>query len=68
MASARAWPQCALACEMVKEKNIDWQTAVMRVPAEQLDQVLAPVFDRTALKDAPIIATGLARWPRCRFG
>jgi len=30
-----------IACEMVKEKLIDWQTAVTRVPADQLDQVLA---------------------------
>ncbi len=31
-----------IAVEMVKEKLIDWQTAVTRVPADQLDQVLAP--------------------------
>src|SRR6185295_15088461 len=31
-----------IAVEMVKEKLIGWETAVMRVPAEQLDQVLAP--------------------------
>ena len=31
-----------IACDMVKEKLIDWKTAVHRVPAEQLDQVLAP--------------------------
>ncbi len=31
-----------IACEMVKEGLIDWKTAVRRVPAEQLDQVLAP--------------------------
>ena len=29
------------AVDMVKEKLIDWQTAVTRVPAEQLDQGLA---------------------------
>src|ERR1051325_9718971 len=38
-----------IACEMVKEKLIDWQTAVTRVPAEQLEQVLAPIFDRAAV-------------------
>ena len=57
-----------IACEMVKEKNIDWQTAVMRVPAEQLDQVLAPVFDREALKHAPVIATGLPAGPGAASG
>ena len=40
------------AVEMEKEKLIDWKTAIMRVPADQLDQVLAPVFDRKAVKAA----------------
>ena len=44
------------ACDMVREKLIDWKTAIMRVPADQLDQVLAPVFDRNALKSAKAIA------------
>jgi pyruvate, orthophosphate dikinase len=57
-----------IACEMVKEKLIDWQTAIMRVPAEQLDQVLAPVFDRTALKVAQVIATGLPAGPGAASG
>src|SRR2546426_3522324 len=33
--------------DMFKEKLIDWKTAVMRNPADQLDQLLAPVFDTT---------------------
>jgi len=57
-----------IACEMVKEKLIDWQTAVLRVPAEQLDQVLAPVFDRAALKGAQIIASGLPAGPGAACG
>ena len=57
-----------IACEMVREKLIDWQTAVMRVPAEQLDQVLAPVFDRAALKNAKVIATGLPAGPGAASG
>ena len=40
------------AIEMEKEKLIDWKTAINRVPADQLDQVLAPVFDREAVKSA----------------
>ena len=47
------------AIEMEKEKLIDWKTAVRRVPADQLDQVLAPVFDRKAVKAAKVIAKGL---------
>src|SRR6058998_3629651 len=57
-----------IACEMVKEKLIDWGTAVTRVPADQLDQVLAPVFDRAALKGAAVIATGLPAGPGAACG
>ena len=57
-----------IACEMVKEKLIDWQTAIMRVPAEQLDQVLAPVFDRAAIKAAKVIAKGLPAGPGAASG
>ena len=31
--------------DMFKEKLIDWKTVVMRNPADQLDQLLAPIFD-----------------------
>src|SRR6266568_3886437 len=34
-----------ISIDMHKEKLIDWKTAVMRNPADQLDQLLAPVFD-----------------------
>ena len=56
------------AVEMVKEKLIDWKTAVNRVPAEQLDQILAPVFDREAVKSARVIATGLPAGPGAATG
>ncbi|HTV61836.1 MAG TPA: pyruvate, phosphate dikinase [Verrucomicrobiae bacterium] len=56
------------ACEMVKEKLIDWKTAIKRVPAEQLDQVLAPIFDRNALKSAKAIASGLPAGPGAASG
>ncbi len=56
------------ACEMVKEKLIDWKTAINRVPADQLDQVLAPIFDRTAIKNAKAIATGLPAGPGAASG
>ncbi|HEY2953076.1 MAG TPA: pyruvate, phosphate dikinase [Verrucomicrobiae bacterium] len=57
-----------IACEMVKEKLITWETAVTRVPAEQLDQVLAPVFDRATVKSAKTIATGLPAGPGAASG
>jgi phosphoenolpyruvate synthase/pyruvate phosphate dikinase len=40
------------AADMVKEKLIDWKTAVLRNPADQLDQLLAPVFDAAEVKKA----------------
>src|SRR5229473_2353403 len=57
-----------IACEMVKEKLISWQTAITRVPAEQLDQVLAPVFDRAAIRSAKLIAKGLPAGPGAASG
>lgn len=57
-----------IVCEMVKEKLIDWKTAVVRVPADQLDQVLAPIFDHQALKSAKVIATGLPAGPGAASG
>jgi len=57
-----------IACEMVKEKLIPWPTAITRVPAEQLDQVLAPVFDRAAIRSAKLIAKGLPAGPGAASG
>ena len=57
-----------IACEMVREGLIDWKTAVLRVPADQLDQALAPVFDRNALKTAKAIAHGLPAGPGAASG
>jgi pyruvate, orthophosphate dikinase len=56
------------AVEMEKEKLIDWKTAIMRVPADQLDQLLAPVFDRKAVKAAEVIARGLPAGPGAATG
>jgi pyruvate,orthophosphate dikinase len=56
------------AVEMEKEKLISWEEAMQRVPAEQLDQVLAPVFDRAAVKSAQCIAKGLPAGPGAATG
>jgi len=56
------------AVEMEKEKLIDWKTAIRRVPADQLDQVLAPVFDRQAVQAAKCIAKGLPAGPGAAAG
>src|SRR6266567_4153771 len=54
--------------DMVKEKLIDWKTAVMRNPADQLDQLLAPVFDIAEAAKAATIATGLPAGPGAASG
>jgi pyruvate,orthophosphate dikinase len=56
------------AVEMEKEKLIDWKTAILRVPADQLDQVLAPVFNRDAVQAAKVIAKGLPAGPGAAAG
>jgi len=54
--------------DMVKEKLIDWKTAVLRNPADQLDQLLAPIFDTTEVKKAKALATGLPAGPGAASG
>src|SRR5258705_1783032 len=54
--------------DMYNEKLIDWKTAVMRNPADQLDQLLAPVFDKDEVKKAATIATGLPAGPGAASG
>ena len=54
--------------DMVKEKLIDWETAILRNPADQLDQLLAPIFDVEEAKKAKVIATGLPAGPGAASG
>jgi pyruvate, orthophosphate dikinase len=56
------------AADMVKEKLIDWQTAILRNPADQLEQLLAPIFDLSEVKKAEVIATGLPAGPGAATG
>src|SRR4026209_1122147 len=54
--------------DMQKEKLIDWKTAVMRNPADQFEQLLAPVFDTADVAKAKLIATGLPAGPGAASG
>src|SRR5687768_3759780 len=54
--------------DMYREKLIDWKTAILRNPADQLEQLLAPVFDAAEVKRAPVIATGLPAGPGAASG
>jgi pyruvate,orthophosphate dikinase len=56
------------AADMVKEKLIDWETAIMRNPADQLEQLLAPIFDLSEVKKAKAIAHGLPAGPGAATG
>jgi len=56
------------AADMVKERLIDWKTAVLRNPADQLEQLLAPIFDLAEIKKAKAIATGLPAGPGAASG
>jgi len=54
--------------DMVKEKLISWETAILRNPADQLEQLLAPVFDLAEVKKSKVIATGLPAGPGAASG
>jgi pyruvate,orthophosphate dikinase len=54
--------------DMVKEGLIDWKTAIKRNPADQLDQLLAPIFEQKAEKAARVIARGLPAGPGAASG
>jgi len=54
--------------DMCKERLIDWKTAVMRNPADQLEQLLAPVFDAAEMAKVKVIATGLPAGPGAASG
>jgi pyruvate, orthophosphate dikinase len=54
--------------DMCQEKLIDWKTAIKRNPADQLDQLLAPIFDSKAEKAARVIAKGLPAGPGAASG
>jgi pyruvate, orthophosphate dikinase len=54
--------------DMQKEKLIDWKTAVMRNPADQLEQLLAPVFDTSEVAKVTAIASGLPAGPGAASG
>jgi pyruvate, orthophosphate dikinase len=57
-----------ISIDMYKEKLIDWKTAILRNPADQLEQLLAPVFDVAEVGKAKAIATGLPAGPGAASG
>ena len=57
-----------IAVDLVEEGMIDEKEAVLRVEPNQLDQLLHPNFDATALKAAKVVAKGLAASPGAAAG
>ena len=57
-----------IAVDLVKEGLIDEREAVLRVEPKQLEQLLHPNFSKNALKEARVIAHGLAASPGAATG
>ncbi len=57
-----------IAVDMVKEKLISREEALLRIPADSLSHVLAPIFDKESAKNAAKIATGLPAGPGAASG
>jgi pyruvate,orthophosphate dikinase len=55
-----------IACDMVKEKRIDEKEALLRVPANDLNQLLLPSFDPKGRRD--VLAKGLPASPGAAVG
>lgn len=57
-----------IAMDMFRQGMIDEKTAILRVDPLKLDELLHPVFDKVALKNAKVIAKGLAASPGAATG
>ncbi len=57
-----------IAMEMLKEGMISEKEALLRVEPNRLDELLHPVFDKTAIKDAHTLLKGLPASPGAATG
>ncbi|MEG1865129.1 MAG: pyruvate, phosphate dikinase [Alistipes sp.] len=57
-----------IAMDMLREKLIDEKTAVLRCEPAKLDELLHPVFDKSAIKKAEVITKGLPASPGAATG
>ena len=57
-----------IAVEMHREGFLDRKAALMQIPAESIDSLLAPMFDREALAQAAEVARGLPAGPGAASG
>jgi len=57
-----------IAVDMVAEKLISKEEAILRIPADSLSHVLAPIFDKESARKAKKIASGLPAGPGAASG
>ncbi|MBN8598685.1 MAG: pyruvate, phosphate dikinase [Planctomycetes bacterium] len=57
-----------VACDMVKERLIDEKTAVLRIPAGDLTQLLLPSFDPAKKKAVEVLTKGIPASPGAAVG
>jgi pyruvate,orthophosphate dikinase len=57
-----------IAVEMQRERLMNQETALLKIPAESIDSLLVPVFDPKALKAASVIGKGLPAGPGAATG
>ena len=57
-----------IAMDLVREGLIDEKTAILRCEPQKLDELLHPVFDKVALKNAKVITQGLPASPGAACG
>ena len=57
-----------IALDMVKEKLIKKEEAILRIPADDLSHLLSPIFDAATEKKAKTIGTGLPAGPGAATG
>ncbi len=57
-----------ISMDLLREGKIDEKTAIMRNEPEKLDELLHPVFDANAIKNANVVANGLPASPGAATG
>ncbi len=57
-----------IAMDLLRKGMIDEKTALLRMEPQKLDELLHPVFDKKALKEAKVVAKGLPASPGAAAG
>jgi pyruvate,orthophosphate dikinase len=57
-----------IAMDLLREGKIDEKTTIKRVEPNKLDELLHPIFDKSALKKAKVLTKGLAASPGAACG